>query len=197
MEKEKVEKPDLEAKQQWPEEEQNFFIRWSYSYMTSLLAKGSRQTLLHDDLWNIPPHLHAPKLLKNFSSLPQFPLWKKLSLIASPCFVPAGVFQLVTVICQCALPMIGRQVIRLLENPSNNLIRNGMLYGFLMFMIAIINGIATQRYLFLGLQAGMMVRTTVVSAIYATALQLSPQGKLHLKSGEVMNLASVDAQKVS
>ena len=43
----------------------------------------------------------------------------------------------------------------------------------------------------------MMVRTTTVSAIYATALKLSPQGKVGLQSGEVVNLVAVDSQKVS
>ena len=132
------------------------------------------------------------------SSIPnELPLWKKLYFIASECFLPAGVFQLITITCQCLSPIIGREVIRLLESSPENLMKQGIVYGFVMFFTAVINGIATQRYLFLSMQAGMMVRTTAVSAIYAAALKLSPTGKVGLTSGEVVNLVSVDSQKVS
>ena len=53
-------------KQKWPEEESNFVSRWSYTYMNPLLSKGSYETLEHDDLWNIPPNLNSPQLLKKF-----------------------------------------------------------------------------------------------------------------------------------
>ena len=133
-----------------------------------------------------------------FSSLPNhFSLLKKLGYISSPCFLPAAIFQLVSVACQCLFPVIGREVIRLLENSPENFMQQGIIYSFVMFVTAFVNSIATQRYYFLAMQAGMMVRTTTVSAIYATALKLSPQGKVGLKSGEVVNLVAVDSQKVS
>jgi len=118
-------------------------------------------------------------------------------MIASPCFLPAGFFQFVTVICQCSIPLLGRQLIRLIENKPENFMQQGIGYAFLIFSVTSINGIANQRQLFLSMQSGMMVRTAVVSAVYSTSLKLNPRGKLGITSGQVTNLVAVDSQKVS
>ena len=117
--------------------------------------------------------------------------------IASPSFLPAGFFQFVAVICQCFLPLLGRQLILLIENSPVNLLQQGIGYSFLLLAVTSANGVANQRLLYLSMKSGMLVRTTVVSAIYSTSLKLSPKGKLGLTSGEVTNLVAIDSQKVS
>jgi len=111
--------------------------------------------------------------------------------------VPAGLFQLVTIACQCSLPLLGRQLIKLLEDSHEDMIRLGIMYAVLIFIVTTINGVAANRHLFLAMQSGMMVRTTVVSAVYSIMLKLNPKGKIGLSSGEVTNLVAVDSQKVS
>jgi len=50
----------------WPEIDNGCFSRWTYSYINPLLSRGARKTLSKDDLWNVPPSLRSPTLLKEF-----------------------------------------------------------------------------------------------------------------------------------
>ena len=111
--------------------------------------------------------------------------------------MPAGFFQLIAVIYQCFLPLLGRQLILLIENSPVNLMQQGIGYSFLLLAVTLANGIENQRRLYLYMRSCMLIRTVVVSAIYSTSLNLSPKGKLGLTSGEVTNLVAIDSQKVS
>ena len=111
--------------------------------------------------------------------------------------MPAGFFQFIAVIYQCFLPLLGRQLILLIENSPVNLMQQCIGYSFLLLAVTLANGIENQRRLYLYMRSCMLIRTVVVSAIYSTSLNLSPKGKLGLTSGEVTNLVAIDSQKVS
>jgi hypothetical protein len=63
----------------WPEEPNDhtsrlalIYQRWTYSYMSRVLSKGSRQMrpdgtyLSEDDLYVVPPYMHAKVLVSKF-----------------------------------------------------------------------------------------------------------------------------------
>ena len=124
-------------------------------------------------------------------------LLKALWTIAAPTYIPAGVCELLVVICGTTLPLLVRQLLSVLEeNPSQNIIREGLPWALSIAFVSLANGFGNHRHRHLALKTGVALRAAVINAIYKHVLQLSPQGKAGLTSGEVTNLVAVDAQKV-
>lgn len=117
--------------------------------------------------------------------------------IAAPTFVPAGFCQLLTVICQVALPLLVRELLSVLEeNPSERVVSQGMPYAIAIFLVLFTNGFGNHRQRHLALKSGVAMRASVVNIIYEHVLQLSPKGRAGLTSGEVANHVAVDTQKL-
>lgn len=127
----------------WPEERDgktsrlyHAFQCWTYSYMGSLLQKGSQQSkcqslnsarLSQDDLFAAPSTMQSPYLLQQFnesfsSSSCSSTKWKFLKTLwhlAAPTFIPAGLCELITVLCQVAIPLLVRELLFVLEEQPN------------------------------------------------------------------------------
>jgi ABC-type multidrug transport system fused ATPase/permease subunit len=117
--------------------------------------------------------------------------------MATPTFLPAGVYEFVTVICQVALPLLVRELLRLLEkHPSKAILDLAWPFIVGMFVCMALNAIANHRHRFLATQAGVVLRSTVVSVVYRRVMQLSSEGRLGLASGEVTNIVAIDTQKL-
>jgi len=120
-------------------------------------------------------------------------LWR----LAAPTFVPAGLCQLLTVIMQVALPLLVRELLRVLEeNPSEKVIKEGMPYAISLFAILFLNGLGNHRHRHLAMKSGVVMRAAVVNVLYEHVLKLTPKGRSGLASGEVTNLVAVDTQKL-
>lgn len=120
-------------------------------------------------------------------------LWR----LAAPTFVPAGFFQLMTVICQVAMPLQVRQLLAVLEaNPGEKVIREGLPYAIGVFVTLLVNGICNHRHRHLAMKTGVLMRSAVVAVLYEQVLRLSPKGRMGLTSGEVANHVAVDTQKL-
>jgi hypothetical protein len=131
----------------WPEERNDktsrlyhAFLCWTYSYMGSILQKGSRQSkdpsliydrISQDDLFLAPSTMQSPYLSQQFnkSFSPSSPEssssstnWKFIKILwrlAAPTFVPAGLCELITVLCQVAIPLLVRELLSVLEEQPN------------------------------------------------------------------------------
>jgi hypothetical protein len=127
----------------WPEERNNKMSRlyhafqcWTYSYMGSILLKGSQQSkdpslhsfrISQDDLFVAPSNMQSPYLSKQFNesfsssslSATKWKLLKTLWRLAAPTFVPAGFCELITVLCQVAIPLLVREMLSVLEEQPN------------------------------------------------------------------------------
>ena len=120
-------------------------------------------------------------------------LWK----LAVPTFVPAGVWQLVAVLCQVGMPLIVRELLRILEdNPQQNVVKLGIGYAIGLFLILALNGLSNHRHRHLALQSGIVLRATMITVIYEHVLHFTPKGRAGLTSGQVTNLVAVDTQKL-
>lgn len=200
----------------WPEEQElswweQAYQRISYSYVSPLLQKGAQQKqkdgshLSQDDLFRLPTTMESSFLSQKFEDSyreerkkgSKRPLMKTMWTIAAPTFIPAGVCELITVICQVALPLLVRELLRLLEeNPAQNILVEASPYVAAMFVVLILNAAANHRHRYLATQSGIVLRSTIVSVVYNRVLQLSPVGRLGLTSGEVTNIVAIDTQKL-
>lgn len=196
---------------------------WTYSYMNIVLKKGAQQNrrkggsaahvghqyLTSDDLYSVPRNMRSDRLVHDFqqyedASRVSRPDWSSrrrllwtLWRIAAPTYVPAGLCELLVVICGTALPLLVRKLLSVLEeHPDENITRLGLPWGLAISFVSILNGLGNHRHRHLALRTGVGLRAAIVNLIYSHVLHLSPEGKRHLTSGEISNLVAVDAQKL-
>lgn len=125
-------------------------------------------------------------------------LMKVLWTLAKPSYIPAGMYQLVTVIVQTMTPLVVQQLlIQFEENEHESILSTqGVIFAFVLFICSITDGIAQERHKFLAFQAGITIRAATVNAIYDQMLQLSAKGKESLLTGETTNLVAIECQKL-
>jgi ABC-type bacteriocin/lantibiotic exporter with double-glycine peptidase domain len=122
-------------------------------------------------------------------------LWK----VGAPTFIPAGFCQLVVVICGTALPLLVRELLKVLEQQGvdgQSILQTGLPLAIAIFAVSVFNGFGNHRQRHLAMKTGVALRAAVVNELYQHVLRLSPSGKKGLTSGEVANLFAVDAQKL-
>jgi len=120
-------------------------------------------------------------------------LWK----LAAPTFVPAGFIELVYVISRVAVPIAMRELLLVLEaNPNQGVIQEGLPFGIVIFLAAIVAAFCQHREVHLTTKSGIVLRSALISIIYEHCLRLSSAGKAGLTPGEVTNLVATDTQKL-
>lgn len=213
-----TDKPDhneVDSDMRWPEEPGSApwpvltYRRWMFSYMARILCKGSQKALgayaggprlTQDDLYRVPEAMDTAHLDEEFHATytkQDGRLLRTLWELAAPTFVPAGFCQLLTVVAQVGIPLLVRELLVILEeNPYQNVVREGMVWVVLIFVASAINALGTHRQRHLALKSGIAIRAAVVSAVYRRALNLTPDGRSGLTTGEVTNLVAVDALKL-
>ncbi|KAI0230542.1 Multidrug resistance-associated protein 1 [Lamellibrachia satsuma] len=72
----------------------------------------------------------------------------------------------------------------------------GFLYVALLFIIALIQSMILHQYFHICFCVGMRVRTAIIAAVYRKALKLSNTARQSSTVGEIVNLMSVDAQRL-
>ena len=73
----------------------------------------------------------------------------------------------------------------------------GYLYSVVLFLASILNTILFNHYVSLLLETAIRVRTALISIICRKSLRLSNAARQKFTSGEITNLVSVDAQRIS
>jgi hypothetical protein len=151
---------DSDNNRAWPEERDNrnftshlyhAYLCWTYSYMGSVLLKGSQRAkeessvekITQHDLYATPTTMQSTYLTSQFkhhfftpvmanekdtpSTSTKWKLLRTLWRLAAPTFIPAGFCQLITVLCQVAIPLLVRELLATLEeNPGAKVIAAGM-----------------------------------------------------------------------
>ena len=197
----------------------NWFQRqyqsWTYSYMRPILRQGAHQNderrLTQKDLFPVPENMKSVQLAQLFqkyyyydkaaaacgdvgdeqcrSCPPTRQLLRTLWRLAAPTFVPAGFCQLLTVLCQVALPLLVRELLKVIEsNPNEQVIAEGLPFAIAIFLVAFLNTFGNHRHRHLALKSGIVMRAATINILYSRVLQLTPKGKSGLTSGEVTNL---------
>ena len=72
----------------------------------------------------------------------------------------------------------------------------GIVYACILLITACVQSIALSRYFYDMYAVGIRIRSSVISAIYTKSLKVSPSGKKAATTGEVVNLMSVDVQRM-
>ena len=120
-------------------------------------------------------------------------LWK----LSAPTFVPSAFCQLVTVICQVAVPLLVRELLRILEErPNERVLVEGLPYALGLFGALFFNSFGNHRHRHLAMKTGVIMRGALINVLYGHVLRLTPRGRAGLTTGEVTTLVAVDTQKL-
>uniref|UniRef100_A0A8C3MV25 ABC-type glutathione-S-conjugate transporter n=1 Tax=Geospiza parvula TaxID=87175 RepID=A0A8C3MV25_GEOPR len=208
---------------QCPEASSSFLSKITYWWFSGLLWKGSQQALGVDDLWPVRKQDSSEEIVawaerewKNFytghgmrstkaeetEALLQSKhsqsfgpllrmLWSMFGtyfLLSTVCLVICDVFLFST-------PKVLSLFLKFIEDeaaPS----WLGYLYAFSMFLLGCLQTLFEQRYMYMCLVLGLRLRTALTGLVYRKILVMSNASRKAATTGEIVNLVSVDVQKL-
>jgi ATP-binding cassette subfamily C (CFTR/MRP) protein 1 len=190
----------------FPEPKANCVSRFSFHYLGPLLDLGSKRPLKHDDLWELPEEESIEKLIQGFEAAQQkvehnrtendkFQLGKILWTQFSPTIILAGAFMLVHVVAQISGPLLIREVVLAVSEPSDTDPYRGLYLACLYLAVQVINAICAQQHLHNNIRAGQRIRALLIALIYRKAMKLRILDMGAESHGQIVNLMSNDAQK--
>ncbi|KAF8216283.1 multidrug resistance-associated ABC transporter [Mycena galopus ATCC 62051] len=178
----------------------NIFSRWTFGWMTGLMAKGASKYITEDDLPSLVPSDESENLGNRLERyLTKYGVWKSLFLAYGGPFTLAAFLKII----QDCLAFLQPQLLRLLlayiaryQASRSDDSRPNPLEGFsiavTMFVASVIQTVLLNQYFQRTFETGMRVRAGLVTAIFSKALILSNDERGR-SSGDIVNLMSVDA----
>uniref|UniRef100_A0A8C4XUZ6 ABC-type glutathione-S-conjugate transporter n=1 Tax=Falco tinnunculus TaxID=100819 RepID=A0A8C4XUZ6_FALTI len=205
-----------------PESSSSFLSKITYWWFSGLVWKGCQQTLGVDDLWSVrkedsseeivawaerewkksyikhktdtaeaeetevllqSEHSQSGPLLKAFWSM-----FGTYFLLSTVCLVICDVFLF-------SIPKLLSLFLEFIEDqeaPS----WHGYFYAFAMFLLACLQTLFEQRYMYMCLVLGLRLKTAVTGLVYRKILVMSNASRKTATVGEIVNLVSVDVQKL-
>ncbi|KAJ3054695.1 hypothetical protein HK097_001102 [Rhizophlyctis rosea] len=193
------------------EEYANVFSRLTFSWMSPLMQLGYRKDLEMDDLWNLRKVDQSSNTCDSFQNKWDDELDRKSpSLLRAvvrtwgPFFGSAAIFKAAQDICAFIQPKFLSAMMDFARSWSDNAgteppqpIYNGFFIAVMMLVTALAQTFMLHQYFHMCLITGMRIRSAIVASVYKKALVLSNSSRQSSTVGEIVNLMSVDAGRLS
>ena len=200
----------------------NLFSRLSFAWMQPMMSLGAQRFLNEHDMWALPRGEETHDLGNYFqhhwavltaeaaaageepSATGKRRFWfAMLRAFGRPFYVAAG-YKVVQDSLAFVQPQLLRALIAFVERwelaPVDANVRGTALRGYvlaaLLFITAIMQTAALHQYFQLVGIAGMRARAGIISALFRKSLRLSSQARASRTTGDMMNLMSVDANRL-
>ncbi|KAG0695819.1 P-loop containing nucleoside triphosphate hydrolase protein [Suillus ampliporus] len=186
----------------------NVYSIWSFTWLTPLMKKGSKEFITEDDLPALLPRDESENLSKDLQSALEkhSSLWVALFVSYGGPYMGAAFFKLL----QDSLAFLQPQLLRWLlayissyqstKGAANLLVGPSPLEGYaiaiIMFVASMTQTVILHQYFQICFETGMRVRAGLVTAIYKKSLVLSSDERGSRASGDIVNLMSVDASRL-
>ncbi|KAI8817199.1 P-loop containing nucleoside triphosphate hydrolase protein [Fimicolochytrium jonesii] len=192
-----------------PEETANILSRLTFQWMWPLMKLGAQKDLTMDDLWHLRTVDTAVVTGGKFQANWQNELLrKKPSLLraiiatygayfGSAAFFKAGQDALAFV-----QPIFLKKMMEFAASWSDRKtkdqsIEQGFIIAVMMLLTAITQTMVLHQYFHICLTSSMQIRSAIVAAVYRKSLSLSNISRQASTVGEIVNLQSVDAGRIS
>jgi ABC-type multidrug transport system fused ATPase/permease subunit len=185
----------------------NIFSKLSFTWMTPLMQKGYKKFLIQSDLPPLPKFLKtkvlSTTLQKNWniqlnsSSKPS--LTNALIKSFGTPFVIGGFFKLIQDCIAYTQPQLLKQLILFVNDYHNDPsipLTKGFMIVFAMFGLSVIQTAALHQYFERAYDTSIKVKSSLTAIIYQKSLSLSIEAKSSKTTGDIVNLMSVDTQRV-
>lgn len=190
-----------------PFDRANVFSRISFNWMAPLMRKGFLQYLTEVDLPFLPAELkssHTSDLFYHYWKSQSSPslFWAISKAFALP-FLIGGLFKFL----QDALAFIQPQLLRLLIRFVNDYsesakegdplpLTRGLMIAGAMFAVSVTQTAFLHQYFQRAFDMGMKIKSALTAVVYDKSLVLSNETKQASNTGDIVNLMSVDVQRL-
>ena len=179
--------------------------RLTFNWLTPLMRYGHKVYLTESDLWSLRSIDRSANAGTTFTYEWEKQLRKKKPSVTwailrayGKTYAIAGVFKL----CHDTLSFMQPQLLRKLLGFVNNFDRGtssptkGFAIAGTMFLVSVVQTSFLHQYFQRSFEFGMRTKSGVTGAIYKKSLTLSNDGRQVKSTGDVVNLMSVDAQRL-
>ncbi|KAI5949274.1 YCF1 [Candida jiufengensis] len=192
-----------------PYDRANVFSRITFDWIGGLMKQGYNNYLTQKDLPPLPKDLKAKNTNKDFNhywnrqpSTKKSLFWAISNAFGSE-FLLGGVFKA----AQDSLAFIQPQLLRLLIKFVNDYsqsvkkgeplpLTRGLMIAVSMFLVSIIQTACLHQYFQRAFDLGMKIKSALTSTVYDKSLVLSSESKQESSTGDIVNLMSVDVQRL-
>ena len=187
----------------------NIFSRFTFSWMTPLMQKGYKRYLTLVDLPPLPSSLKAETLsevLRINWEAERRKNWKHPSLLMAltkafgmPFFL-GGFYELIKDFIRFSQPQLLKNLIRFVQRYDEDKTYAPLAEGFLlvisMFCLSILESFCLHQYIEKIMDMGIKVKSSLNTLIYRKSLALSIEARQEMTTGDIVNLMSVDTQRL-
>ncbi|KAG1680871.1 Multidrug resistance-associated protein 1 [Nymphon striatum] len=196
------------------EDTSSILSQYTYWWLNDLILKGYRKNITVDDIPHLPPRRRCDQLNVRLAEYWQEEIRKTkhsktccssrtkyqpsivlalLKTFWSPLLI-GSVLKLISDILIFVAPQIFNFIISFIS--SNEPQWKGLLYVVVLFSTAELQSIFLSRYFYHMFAVAMEIRSALIVAIYKKALSLSNEERKLATVGEIVNLMSIDTQRL-
>lgn len=190
-----------------PYDRANVFSRITFNWMAPLMRKGFYQYLTEKDLPFLPYELKSSttsgEFYRNWASQVSPSLFWALSKSFGAPFLIGGVFKGLQDALAFVQPQLLRMLIRFVNEYSQSLedgdplpLTKGFMIAGGMFVVSVTQTAFLHQYFQRAFDLGMRIKSSLTSVIYDKSLVLSNETKQASNTGDIVNLMSVDVQRL-
>ena len=204
-----------------PLETANLFSRLTFHWMQPMMTLGAKRFLTESDMWALPKGEDTEALGDAFQrewegvtarisldgrsicNTRRLRFWTVLFRAYGRLFTIAAVYKVIQDLLAFAQPQLLRGLLSFVQNweqtddpVERGTSLRGYVLAFLLFFTAIVQMASLHQYFQLVSVAGMRARAGVVSAIFRKSLRLSSSARGERATGDIVNLMSVDANRL-
>ncbi|KAF6112505.1 ATP binding cassette subfamily C member 10 [Phyllostomus discolor] len=177
------------------EDGESWLSRFSYAWLTPLLARGAHGELQQPrDICRLPHRLHPTYLARVFQAHWQEggQLWRALYGAFGRCYLALGLLKLVGTMLGFSGPLLLSLLVGFLEEGQEPL-SNGLLYALGLAGGAVLGAVLQNQYGYEVRKVTLQARGAVLNILYRKTLQLGPSRP---PAGEALNLLGTDSERL-
>ncbi|KAI1286878.1 Multidrug resistance-associated protein 1 [Halotydeus destructor] len=190
--------PGHEIKSPSPEWSASFLSRLLFTWMDGFIKKGYKTPVDMDDIYDISEEFKAARIFDKYCKHWSYPdhstILAPLLKTFWPRLVGAALLKLIATILTFVSPSVLDYILVWLAGDEPYW--HGFFYAALMFTAPLVQSFLNSQYDYMVALSGMQMKTAVISALHRKALKLSPTAKTEFTTGQIVNLMSVDAQRI-
>uniref|UniRef100_A0A8R1DMH1 ABC-type glutathione-S-conjugate transporter n=1 Tax=Caenorhabditis japonica TaxID=281687 RepID=A0A8R1DMH1_CAEJA len=205
------------GKNSCPEYTASFLNQLTFEWFSGLAYLGNHKSLEREDLWDLNERDKSENLIPSFmknlkprvenyqrriKQNPDYAVPKNHPSILIPIFktykftlFAGGCYKLIFDLLQFVAPELLRQLISFIED-KNQPLWIGISIALLMFISSLVQSLILHQYFHEMFRLGMNIKSVLTSAVYSKTLNLSNEAKKGKTTGAIVNLMSVDIQRI-
>ncbi|CUM68582.1 uncharacterized protein PRCAT00006309001 [Priceomyces carsonii] len=190
-----------------PVDKANLFSRLTFRWLDALMKKGYMKYLTARDLPPLPKDLKSENTYSRFRHFwdlqTKKSLFKAVGLSIAAQFAVAGVFKAAQDILANVQPHLLRLLIEFVndyteakKNGHTLPLTRGLFIAGGMFIVSVTQTACLHQYFQRAFDVGMKIRSSLIALVYNKSLILSNETKQESNTGDIVNLMSVDVQRL-